>query len=151
VQWPREEGEDFIMKIRDMLTKDPQVIRPDAMICEAARMMKQHDIGMLPVCDGERLVGSITDRDLTVRAVADACDPLSTRVRDIMTPNVFWCYDDQDIQEAAQLMEEKQIRRLPIVNRDKRLVGIISLGDLALRTQNERLAEEVLECVSEPV
>lgn len=139
------------MKISDMLTKDPHVIRPDAMICEAARMMKQHDIGMLPVCDGQRLVGSITDRDLTVRAVADACDPLSTRVRDIMTPNVFWCYDDQDIEEAAQLMEEKQIRRLPIINRDKRLVGIISLGDLALRTQNERLAEEVLECVSEPV
>ena len=139
------------MKISDMLTRDPHVIRPDAMICEAARMMKQHDIGMLPVCDGQRLVGSITDRDLTVRAVADACDPLSTRVRDTMTPNVFWCYDDQDIEEAAQLMEEKQIRRLPIINRDRRLVGIISLGDMALRTQNERLAEEVLECVSEPV
>lgn len=113
-------------------------------------MMKRSDIGMLPVCDGERLVGTITDRDLTIRATAEGCDPLSTRVKDVMTPSVFWCYDDQEVEEAAQLMEEKQIRRLPIVNRKKRLVGIISLGDLALRAQNEQLVEEVLECVSEP-
>jgi len=71
-------------------------------------------------------------------------------VRDVMTPSVFWCFDDQGIEEAAQLMEQKQIRRLPIVNRDKQLVGIISLGDLALRSQNEQLAEEVLESVSTP-
>lgn len=114
-------------------------------------MMKQCDIGMLPVCDGKRLVGCITDRDLAVRATAEACDPLKTRVKDVMTPNVFWCYDDQNIEDAAQLMEEKQVRRLPIINRDKRLVGIISLGDLALRSQNDQLAEEVLECVSEPL
>jgi CBS domain-containing protein len=139
------------MKIKDILTKDPHVIRPDAMICEAAKMMKQCDIGMLPVCDGQRLMGSITDRDLTIRAVAEGRDPLSTRVKDVMTPNVFWCYDDQNLEDAAQLMEERQIRRLPIVNRRKELVGIISLGDLALRSNNERLAEEVLECVSEPV
>jgi CBS domain-containing protein len=138
------------MKIRDILTKDPHVIRPDAMISEAAKMMKQHDIGMLPVCDGQSLVGSITDRDLAVRAVAGARDPSSTKVRDVMTPDVFWCYDDQSLEEAAQLMEQKQIRRLPIVNRQKRLVGIVSLGDFALRSQNDRLAEEVLECVSEP-
>jgi len=138
------------MKVRDILTKDPHVIRPDAMICEAARIMKQCDIGMLPVCDGRKLVGTITDRDLTIRGIAEGCDPLSTKVKDVMTPNVYWCFDDQDIEDAAQLMEEKQIRRLPIVNRDKRLVGIVSLGDLALRSQNEELAEEVLECVSEP-
>jgi CBS domain-containing protein len=139
------------MKIKDILTRDPHVIRPDAMICEAAKMMKQCDIGMLPVCDGQRLMGTLTDRDLTVRAIAEGCDPVSTKVKDVMTANVFWCYDDQDIEAAAQLMEEKQIRRLPIVNRQKRLVGIVSLGDLALRSNNDRLAEEVLECVSEPV
>jgi CBS domain-containing protein len=138
------------MRLKDILTRDPHVIRPDAMICEAARMTKRSDIGMLPVCDGESLVGTITDRDLTIRATAEGCDPLSTRVKDVMTPSVFWCYDDQEVEEAAQLMEEKQIRRLPIVNRKKRLVGIISLGDLALRAQNEQLVEEVLECVSEP-
>jgi CBS domain-containing protein len=138
------------MKIRDILTKNPHVVRPDAMISEAAKMMKQHDIGMLPVCSGHQLVGSITDRDLAIRAIAEGRNPLATKVSDIMTPNVFWCYDDQELEEAAQLMEEKQIRRLPIVNREKRLVGIISLGDFALRSQNDRLAEEVLECVSEP-
>jgi CBS domain-containing protein len=138
------------MKIKNILTKDPQVISPDAMICEAARLMKQHDIGMLPVCDGERLVGSVTDRDLTIRGVADGCDPLNTRVAEVMTPGIFWCYDDQEIEEVAQLMEEKQIRRLPIINRKKRLVGIVSLGDLALRAEDNLLAEEVLECVSEP-
>jgi CBS domain-containing protein len=139
------------MKIKDILTKDPHVIRPDAMICEAAKMMKQCDIGMLPVCDGQRLVGALTDRDLTIRAIAEGCDPLSTKVNEVMTPNVFWCYEDEDIKQAAQLMEERQIRRLPIVDREKRLVGIISLGDLALRCDNDRLAEEVLECVSERV
>lgn len=138
------------MKLRDILTKDPQVIRPDAMICEAARIMRERDIGMLPVCDGERLVGSITDRDLTIRAVAEGSDPLTTQVREVMTPKMFWCYDDDDIEDAAQLMEEKQIRRLPIINREKRLVGIVSLGDLALRSDDDLLVEEVLESVSEP-
>jgi CBS domain-containing protein len=138
------------MKISQILTKNPEVISPDARICEAARLMREHDIGMLPVCDGERLVGSITDRDLAIRAVADGCDALSTKVRDIMTPEVFWCFDDAELEEVARLMEEKKIRRLPIINHKKRLVGIVSLGDLAVRSKNASLTEEVLECVSEP-
>ena len=138
------------MKLRAILTRDPHVIRPDAMICEAAKVMKDYDVGMLPVCDGERLVGSLTDRDLAIRAVAEGADSLSTKVKEVMTSNVCWCFEDQDLEDAAKIMEEKQIRRLPIVNRGKRLVGIISLGDLALRADNEHLTEEVLECVSEP-
>jgi CBS domain-containing protein len=138
------------MKLRDILTKDPEVISPDAMICEAARKMKAHDIGMLPVCDGERLVGAITDRDLTIRAVAEGSDPLNTKVRDVMTPHICYCFDDQDLEEAANQMEEKQIRRLAVLNRDKRLVGIVSLGDFAVRSKDEHLTEEVLECVSQP-
>lgn len=138
------------MKIRQILTQNPEVISPRARICEAARLMRDLDIGMLPVCDGERLVGSITDRDLTIRAVADGCDALSTRVSDIMTPEVFYCFDDSEVEEAAHLMEDKQIRRLPILDRSKRLIGIVSLGDLALRSRNGPLTEEVLECVSEP-
>jgi CBS domain-containing protein len=145
-----EQKQGKFMKIRDILTKDPHVVRPDAMISEAAKMMKQYDIGMLPVCDGQRLVGSVTDRDLAIRAIADGRNPLSTKVSDIMTPKVSWCYDDQELEDAAQVMEQKQIRRLPIVNREKQLVGIVSLGDFALRSQNNRLAEEVLECVSQP-
>jgi CBS domain-containing protein len=139
------------MKIKDILTKDPEVIRPDAMICNAAAKMKERDIGMLPVCDGERLVGTITDRDLAIRAVAEGADPLATPVKQVMTPNLFYCFEDDDLEAAAQIMEEKQVRRLPVLNRDKRLVGIISLGDFALRSRDEHLTEEVLESVSEPL
>ena len=138
------------MKLKDILTKEPQVIKPDSMICEAARIMKQNDIGMLPVCDGERLVGAITDRDLAIRAVAEGCDPVQTRVKDVMTPGICYGFEDQDLEDVARLMEEKQIRRIAVLNRDKRLVGIASLGDFALRSQDEQLTEELLERVSQP-
>jgi CBS domain-containing protein len=138
------------MKIREIVTMDPEVISPEAMICEAARKMKQCDIGMLPVCDGERLVGAITDRDLAIRAVAEGYDPLKTRVRDVMTPGICYCFADQDLEEVAHLMEEKQVRRLAVLNRDKRLVGIVSLGDFAVRSKDDSLTEEVLERVSQP-
>jgi CBS domain-containing protein len=138
------------MKMKDILTKDPQVIRPDAMICEAGRIMKENDIGMLPVCDGQRLVGALTDRDLTIRAIAEGYDPLKTKVRDVMTPKICWCFEDQDLEEVAQLMEERQIRRIAVLDRGKHLVGIASLGDFAVRSRNEHLTEEILECVSQP-
>ena len=105
---------------------------------------------MLPVCDGDRLVGVITDRDITVRGVAQGCDPKTARVQEVMTPEVIYCFDDEDVKEAAKKMEEKQVRRLPVLNREKRLVGIVSLGDLAVRTGKEELAGEVLERVSKP-
>lgn len=138
------------MKLKDILTKNPQVISPEAMICEAGKLMKQCDIGMLPVCDGERLVGAVTDRDLAVRAVANGHDPLKTKVKDVMTPGICWCFEDQSLEEVARLMEEKQIRRIPVLNREKRLIGIASLGDFALRSKDEQLTEEILECVSQP-
>ncbi|MCI0541497.1 MAG: CBS domain-containing protein [Verrucomicrobiales bacterium] len=138
------------MKLKDILTKDPQVISPDALICEAGKMMKQYDIGMLPVCDGERLVGAITDRDLAIRAVADGDDPLRTKVKDVMTPGICWCFEDQSLEEVAELMEEKQIRRIAVLNGNKRLVGIASLGDFAVRSKDQQLTEELLERVSEP-
>src|SRR5688500_4722797 len=89
------------MKIDQILTRNPEVISPTARICEAARIMRELDIGMLPVCDGQRLVGSITDRDLAIRAVAEGCDALTTKVSDVMTPEVFYCFDDSDVEEAA--------------------------------------------------
>ncbi|MEW6157645.1 MAG: CBS domain-containing protein [Verrucomicrobiota bacterium] len=138
------------MKVRDIVTNDPEVIHPEATICEAARKMKEHDIGMLPVCDGERLVGSLTDRDLTIRAIAEGADPFRTRVSEVMTKKVHWCYEDEDLESAAHTMEEAQIRRLPVMNRQKRLVGIISIGDLAVRSRDEKLLEEVMEEVCQP-
>ena len=138
------------MKVNEIITHDPQVIRPETALIEAAQKMKALDIGMLPVCDGDRLVGVITDRDITVRGVAQGCDPKTARVQEIMTPEVIYCFDDEDVKDVAKKMEEKQVRRLPVLNREKRLVGIVSLGDLAVRTGKEKLAGEVLERVSEP-
>ena len=138
------------MKIKDVTTRNPEVIHPDAMLCEAARKMKQYDIGMLPVCDGDRLVGTITDRDITIRAIADGADPLRTKVKEIMTHRIAYCFEDAELDEAAEIMEEKQIRRLAVLNDQKRLVGIVSLGDLAIRSHDERLVEEVMERVCEP-
>jgi CBS domain-containing protein len=138
------------MRIREIMTPRVEVIHPDATIEEAAEKMKRLDVGPLPVCDGERLVGMLTDRDITVRATSEGRDPRTTRVRDIMTGEVFYCFDDQDVREAAEIMERAQIRRLPVVNHDKRLVGIVSLGDLAVKTGDEELAGELLEEVSEP-
>ena len=138
------------MKVNEIITHDPEVIRPGTALIEAAQKMKSLDIGMLPVCDGDRLVGVITDRDITVRGVAHGCDPKTTRVQEVMTPEVIYCFDDEDVKDVAKKMEEKQVRRLPVLNREKRLVGIVSLGDLAVRTGKEKLAGEVLEAVSEP-
>ena len=137
------------MLVREILTKDPEVIKPDASICDAAKKMREMDIGMLPVCDGTHLLGAVTDRDLAIRAVAEGRDPNNTQVAAVMSSNVFYCFDDDSLEEAARVMEEMQVRRLPVLDRHKRLVGIIALADLALRSDDEILAEEVLECVSE--
>jgi CBS domain-containing protein len=111
--------------------------------------MRSLDVGVLPVCDGDRLVGMLTDRDLTIRAVAEGRDPKITTVEEVMTPEVAYCFEDQDIEEAERVMEKHQIRRLPVLNREKRLVGIVSLGDFATKDDETR-AGETLERVSEP-
>lgn len=137
------------MKVTNVLTRNPEVIRPDANICEASRKMKKNDIGMLPVCENQRLVGVITDRDVTIRGVADHLDLSATSVREVMTPGAYYCFEDQELDEAAAIMKKQQVRRLPVLNENKRLIGVISLGDIAVRSQNERMAEEILERVSE--
>jgi CBS domain-containing protein len=138
------------MQLREIMTENVVVVRPDAPIREAAQKMKDRDVGPLPVCDGERLVGMLTDRDIVVKAVAEGCDPESTKVADAMTPDVAYCFEDQDTAEAMRLMERHQIRRLPIVSREKRLVGIVSIGDLARKEDDEMRVAETLREVSEP-
>jgi CBS domain-containing protein len=138
------------MQVREVMTPGVLCVAPDDTLQEAARKMKNFDVGPLPVCDGGRLVGMLTDRDIVVRSVAAGCDPRAARVRDAMTPEVLFCYDDQDVGEAARRMEDNRVRRLVVLGRDKRLVGIVSLGDLAVSTHDERLAGETLERVSEP-
>jgi CBS domain-containing protein len=139
-----------MMKVRDVMTPNVEVIEPDAPVQAAARKMKSLDVGSLPVCDGRRLVGMITDRDVAVRAVAEGLDPQQTAIRDIMTPKILYCFDDDDLERAAVIMHDQQIRRLPVINREKKLVGIIALGDLAVDMTDQELIGEVLEGISHP-
>jgi CBS domain-containing protein len=138
------------MQVKMMMTRGVECIDPDACLQEAAQRMRDLDVGALPVCENDRLTGVITDRDITVRSVAAGRDPWNDRVRDAMTPGLVYCFEDQDVAEVARLMAGKQVRRLPVLNRDKRLVGIVSLGDLALVTHDEHLTGHALEGISEP-
>jgi CBS domain-containing protein len=138
------------MPLKDIMTRHVEVVHPEAMLWEAAQKMAKLDVGPLPVCDGEELVGMLTDRDITVRATADGRDPKTTRVFEVMTPEVLYVFEDQDTREATRLMTEHQIRRLVVLNRDKQLVGIVSLGDLAVHTDDARQIGQTLERVSEP-
>jgi CBS domain-containing protein len=139
------------MRVSEVMTRGAECTSPDSTLQAVAERMKWLDVGSLPVCDNDRLVGMITDRDITVRSVSDGHDPQKDHVRDAMTLGVRYCFEDQDVTEAARLMRDKQIRRLPVLNRNKRLVGIVSLGDLALETSDEQLAGRALEGISEPV
>lgn len=118
------------MKVSEAMTRMPSVVRPDQRICDAAQLMSERDIGAVPVGDKDRLVGMITDRDIAVRAVARELGP-ETRVDEVMSREVMYCYDDEDIEHVARNMADIQVRRLPVVSRDKRLVGIIALADLS--------------------
>ncbi len=138
------------MQIREIMTREPVVIGPDVLLKDAAARMRELHSGVMPVGQNERLVGMLTDRDITIRATAEGKDPNQTRVEEVMTPDVVYCFEDDEAGDAARRMEEHQLRRLIVLNRDKRLVGILSLGDLAVHTADDRLAGEVTEAVSEP-
>jgi len=127
------------MKIRDLMTKDVELVNPTTTLQEAARKMRDADTGFLPVGEEDRLIGTVTDRDITVRCVAEGADPSETTVRDAMTDELVYVFDDQDSAEAAQMMSERKIRRLPVIDRDKRLVGVISIGDVAARSGDDDL------------
>ena len=139
------------MRVSEVMTRGVECVRPGDSIRTAAHRMRDLDVGPMPVCgDNDRLAGMLTDRDIAIRAVAEGKDPNSTKVQDVMTPGIHYCFEDDDVEEAAARMKEHQIRRLVVLNRDKRLVGIVSLGDLAVDTGDEHLVGETLEKVSEP-
>lgn len=119
------------MKVRDAMTRDVRLVRPEQTLQDAARLMAELDIGCLPVEENDRMVGMITDRDIAVRAVAEGRGP-QTPVREAMSRDVKYCYDDQSVEEITRNMADIRVRRLPVVNRNKRLVGILALGDLAI-------------------
>lgn len=138
------------MQIKDIMTSNAVTIDSNASVVEAARKMKSLEIGALPVRQGEELVGMITDRDITVRCVAEKKDISKTQVGDIMTPEVFYCQENDDIQDAARTMEEKCIHRLLVLDKDYEPVGFVSLADLAVKGHDEHLIYEVVERISEP-
>ncbi|HVY45056.1 MAG TPA: CBS domain-containing protein [Minicystis sp.] len=138
------------MHLSEMMTRGVQVIRPDATLREAARRMRDCDVGVLPVCDDNRLLGMITDRDVLIRAVAEGRDPDRTRVRDASTERAIYCHEDDDWRDVARSMRELQIRRMPVLDRKNRLVGMISIGDLARHANDERMTGDVLEGISQP-
>lgn len=138
------------MQVRELMTTDFQIVSPDATVQQAARLMRDLDVGMIPVGDGQRLVGTITDRDIAVRAVAEGRDPAVTAVKHIMSGDIVYCYDDDDVDGAARAMEARRIRRLVVVNHDDQPVGIVALADIATNPQARKVAGDVLEEVSRP-
>ena len=138
------------MEVNEVMTRDAEFTHPEATLQEAAERMKALDVGSLPVCHDGQLVGVLTDRDITIRCVADGHDPRADHVRDAMTEEVFYCFEDNDVADAAELMRDKQVRRLLVLDHDKKMVGIVTLGDLAVENGNEQLAGHALEGISAP-
>jgi CBS domain-containing protein len=138
------------MQVFEAMTPEVVSVPPETTLVDAAQTMKELDVGPLPVCDGERLLGMVTDRDIIVRAIAEGRDPRATEVRDVMTSEIVCCREDDDVGHAAKLMQDSQLRRLLVVNEEGRLVGIVSLGDIVLQTGDDKLAGKTLEKVSEP-
>jgi CBS domain-containing protein len=136
------------MKVSEAMTRDVRIARPDQTIQDAAKTMSDVDAGGLPVGENDRLVGMITDRDIAIRAVAEGKGP-QTSVREVMTADVRYCFEDEDTDEVSRHMADEQVRRVPVLNREKRLVGILSLGDLAVMSGGGR-AGEALAGISRP-
>jgi CBS domain-containing protein len=137
-----------MMEIREVMTTEVQLVDPNTTLKDAAQMMRHGDFGLLPIGENDRLIGTITDRDIAVRAVAAGKDPSRTPVRDAMSEGVTYCFEDQSVAEAAALMGDKQIRRLPVLDRNKRLVGIVAIGDLAVEREADDEAGEALSEIS---
>lgn len=138
-----------MQQLKDVMRREVKVISPDATLKEAAVLMRDEDFGMLPVGEDDRMIGTVTDRDIAIRAVAEGlgCD---TPVRDVMSEEVIWCYEDETVECGAEKMSENQVRRLPVVSREKRLVGIVSLGDFAVEADDIEATTEALVAISRP-
>ena len=136
------------MKIHEIMTKEVEVISPQDSLVDAAKRMKDLGVGCLPVCDGERLLGMLTDRDLVIRGIALDRDLKQIRVKDAMTSPISFCLEDQEVDDLAKLMKERKVRRVAVINKDRRLVGLVSLGDLV---DHKELAGEVLTTISRAI
>jgi CBS domain-containing protein len=132
-------------QIREVMTPNPRALSPDATVAEAARMMKEEDVGLVPLVEGDRLVGTVTDRDIAIRVVAEGKDPQSVSLREIASTDLATIDPQQDLAEALRLMAEHQVRRLPVVEEDGRLIGIVSQADVAVEAEPARVGETIEE------
>lgn len=135
------------MRVKEIMSAKAETIDPEASLMDAAKAMRDRDVGSLPVIEAGRLIGMVTDRDIACRGVAEDLDPANTPVRGVMTSEVVWCSEDQDVADAAHVMEDHQVHRLPVVDSDRKLVGVISVDDLAQRAAHA-LSGEVLARIS---
>lgn len=136
-----------MQQLKDLMSRDVKIISPDMTIADAARKMRDGDFGMMPLGENDRMIGTISDRDIAIRAVADGKDA-GTKVRDVMSEGIVWAYADDSVEQAAKIMSERQVRRLPVLDRDKRLVGIVALGDFAIESSEMLPAAEALAEIS---
>jgi CBS domain-containing protein len=154
LRWPSasasSNGHESSKLVREVMSADVETVTPDSKVMDVARRMRDLDVGSLPVTDGHRLIGMVTDRDLAVRAAAVGKDPSSTPVREIMSPDVAWVFDHEPAEMAASVMRRRQIRRLPVLDRNDRLVGMVALADLATDLGDDTLKGETLEDISQP-
>jgi CBS domain-containing protein len=135
------------MKIKDVMHRGTEWVSPQTPIAEVAQRMRDHDIGAIPVGDKDRLIGMVTDRDICCRGVADGQNISSLTARDVMSEGIFYCRDGEDLEDALRIMEQKQVRRLPVIDDNKRMVGMLSLGDIGDAASHE-LSGEVMAAVS---
>jgi len=140
---------EFAMQVSEIMSRDVKIAAPSDTLEQAAKLMATIDVGLLPVGENDRLVGMLTDRDITVRAVAKGRSPSECKVSDVMTSDVKYVFEDEDTEDVARNMADLQVRRLPVLNRDKRLVGIVSIGDLATRGDDAPAIETAVTGVSE--
>ncbi len=136
-------------QLKDLMSRDVKIISPDLTIGEAARKMRDGDFGMMPVGEDNRMIGTLSDRDIAIRAVAEGKDS-GTKVRDVMSEGIVWAYEDDSVEQAAKIMSDRQVRRLPVVDRNRRLVGIVALGDMAVESSEILPAAEALAEISKP-
>ena len=135
------------MKVKEMMHKGVEWVSPDTPLTAIAKKMQQYDIGAIPVGENDRLVGMVTDRDIAVRGLAKGTDISKLTARDVMTKGIFWCRDSDDASEAVRLMEDKHVRRLPVIDEKKRMVGMLSLGDIS-HAASQKTAAEALKAVA---
>ena len=139
------------MLISDIMSREVVIVSPDDSVQEVAQKMAEIDAGIMPVGEDDRLVGMVTDRDIVIRAVAKGKTPGKCMARDVMSPDVKYCYEDETLDDAARNMSSLQVKRLPVLNREKRLVGIVSLGDLAMEPEADEHSKKALLGISKPV